>query len=88
VPLDCSGAVSRLFGVSPRVSGQFESFGQAGRGKNVTIYANGHHVLVEIAGRFWGTSGTNPGGGAGWIPRNAISPNYLKDFTVRHPVGM
>lgn len=88
VPLDCSGAVSRLLGVNPRVSGQFETFGKPGRGKSVTIYANEGHVLMEINGRFWGTSATNPGGGAGWIPRSAISPGYLKRFTARHPAGM
>jgi hypothetical protein len=88
VPVDCSGAVSRLLGVNPRVSGQFESFGQAGRGQHVTIYANAKHVLMEINGHFWGTSGTNPGGGAGWIPRSAISAQYLKNFTARHPAGL
>jgi hypothetical protein len=54
----------------------------------VTIYANAKHVLMEINGHFWGTSATNPGGGAGWIPRSAISPQYLRNFTARHPAGM
>jgi len=39
---------------------------------------------MEINGHFFGTSQTNPGGGAGWIPRGAISPQYLKGFTARH----
>jgi hypothetical protein len=88
VPLDCSGAVSRLLNVSPRVSGDFTKFGQPGRGRALTIYANGTHVLMEIKGHFWGTSASNPGGGAGWIPRSAISPQYLQGFTARHPAGM
>lgn len=88
VPLDCSGAVARALGVDPRVSGQFAKWGQSGKGKFVTIYANNEHVLMEINGRFWGTSASNPGGGAGWIPRSAISPAYLKRFAVRHPPGM
>lgn len=88
MPLDCSGAVSRILGVDPRVSGQFEGWGQAGRGKHVTIYANATHVLMEIDGHFFGTSGSNPGGGAGWIPSSAISPGYLSKFTARHPVGL
>lgn len=87
-PLDCSGAVSRVLGINPRVSGQFETFGETGRGDHVTIYANSKHVLMEVDGHFWGTSPTNPGGGAGWIPRSAISPGYLKNFTARHPRGM
>jgi len=87
VPVDCSGAVSSVLGVDPRVSEQFAKFGKPGRapsGKGVTIYASGTHVLMEINGHFFGTSKTNPGGGAGWIPRAAISPAYLKGFTARH----
>jgi hypothetical protein len=83
VPLDCSGAVSEVLGVTPRVAAQF-------KGKHVTIWAarDGHHVLLEINGHFWGTSGTNPGGGAGWIPRAAISSQYLSGFVARHPPGL
>lgn len=85
-PLDCSSAVSKVLGIDPRVSGDFERFGSPGRaGKGgVTIYANKGHVLMEIDGRFWGTSGSNPGGGAGWIDKSQISPQYLKGFTARH----
>ena len=87
-PWDCSGAVSAVLGVDPRVSGQFARWGAPGRGKQVTIYANDEHVLMEINGRFFGTSKTNPGGGAGWIPRSAISKQYLARFTARHPQGL
>ena len=86
-PLDCSGAVSAVLGINPRVAAQFKTFGSPGRargGRGVTIYAKDSHVLMEIDGRFWGTSRANPGGGAGWIPRNQISSDYLKGFTVRH----
>ena len=82
-PLDCSGAVSRVLGIDPRVSGQFESWGKPGRGR-VTVYANKTHVLMEINGHFFGTSASNPGGGAGWIPRRLISKEYLRGFTARH----
>jgi hypothetical protein len=87
-PLDCSGAVSRALGIDPRVASQFEKWGGAGPGKHVSIYAKDTHVLMEINGHFWGTSGSNPGGGAGWIPRSALPDSYLKQFTVRHPKGM
>lgn len=85
-PLDCSGAVSAVLGINPKVSGQFTTWGKAGDGgsKGVTIYANGHHVLMKINGHFFGTSRTNPGGGAGWIKQKDISPEYLKGFTARH----
>jgi hypothetical protein len=88
IGLDCSGAVSAVLGIDPRVSGDFEKWGQGGEGRNVTVYANGHHVLMKINGHFFGTSSTNPGGGAGWIPQKAIPKGYLKDFTARHPRGM
>lgn len=86
-PLDCSGAVSAVLGINPRVSGDLARWGRPGRGKRVTIYANGTHTFMEIDGHFFGTSASNPGGGAGWIPRSQISPEYLRGFTARHPVG-
>jgi hypothetical protein len=86
VPLDCSGAVSKVLGIDPRVSGQFTKWGRPGDGgnKGVTVYANDHHVFMKINGHFFGTSGSNPGGGAGWIPASQMTPQYLKGFTVRH----
>lgn len=87
-PLDCSGAVSRVLGLDPRVASQFEGWGKAGPGKHVTIYANDDHVLLKINGHFWGTSHENPGGGAGWIAAGYISKEYLSHFTVRHPPGL
>src|SRR5205823_5815289 len=33
----------------------------------VTIYANASHVYMSINGHYFGTSGSNPGGGAGWF---------------------
>lgn len=86
-PLDCSGAVSAVIGINPRVSGDFQKWGRPGRapgGRGITIYSNPTHVLMEIDGHFWGTSKSNPGGGAGWIPRSQISPAYLAGFTARH----
>lgn len=88
VPLDCSGAVSQVLGIDPRVAADYMSWGKPGKGQNVTIYANQGHVLMEINGHFWGTSRANPGGGAGWIPRSAIPDSYLKNFVARHPQGM
>ena len=85
-PLDCSGAVSAVLGINPRVSGQFTKWGKPGDGGNrgVTIYANATHVLMKINGRYWGTSASNPGGGAGWIPASQIGADYLRGFTARH----
>lgn len=84
--VDCSGYVSQILDVAPRVSGQFARFGKPGAGKRVTLYANDGHVLIEISGRFFATSKSNPGGGAGEIARPSAS--YLARFTKRHPEGM
>ena len=85
VPVDCSGAVSSVLGISPRVSGDMGSAPGAkpGRGK-VNVYYNGTHTFMEVNGHFFGTSASNPGGGAGWIPRSKISSQYLKNFKVVH----
>jgi len=82
-PYDCSGAVSAVLHaggllVSPEVSGQMMSIGQPGGGP-VTLYANPDHVYMSLNGRFFGTSGANKGGGAGWFA-GAARPG----FVVRH----
>jgi peptidoglycan hydrolase-like protein with peptidoglycan-binding domain len=82
-PYDCSGAVSAVLHSAgllkaPMVSGDFTHWGARGPGA-VTIYANAGHVYMSINGRFFGTSSSNPGGGAGWFngaPRAG--------FTVMH----
>ncbi|HEV2734538.1 MAG TPA: hypothetical protein VGV85_06845 [Longimicrobiaceae bacterium] len=79
-PYDCSGAVSavlRAAGLlrSPLVSGDFMRWGARGRGL-VTIYANASHVYMSIKGRFFGTSRSNPGGGAGWF-RGGPRPGFV-----------
>jgi hypothetical protein len=90
-PLDCSGAVSAVLGIDPRVSGDFERFGTAGKTtakSGINIYANDDHVIMSIVvngrERFFGTSRSNPGGGAGWIPASQLNSGYLSRFTVRH----
>ncbi len=89
-PVDCSGYVSAVLGLdTPQVSGNLASWGQPGKGKWVSVYANDGHVLMSIRDpktkkvRWFGTSKSNPGGGAGEIsPPDA---GYLSRFAVRHP---
>src|SRR4051812_13892113 len=78
-PYDCSGAVSAVLHAAglisrPMVSGDFMHWGAPGRGA-VTIYANASHVYMSINGRFFGTSYSNPGGGAGWF-RGGARPGF------------
>lgn len=89
--LDCSGAVSKVLGIDPRVSGAFGSWGKGGlrkKGDGVNIYYNGGHVLMGIVRngkeRLWGTSKSNPRGGAGWIDKADIGGAYLNRFKTRH----
>jgi hypothetical protein len=86
---DCSGSVSyALHGgkllEAPLVSGSFMTWGEAGPGKWITIYANKEHVYMEVAGLRWDTGGDAPGvTGPRWHPE----PFLAKGFVVRHPVG-
>jgi cell wall-associated NlpC family hydrolase len=60
---DCSGAVSYMLHggrmlKSPMTSGSLaSSWGRRGKGKWLTVYANGGHTYAVIAGLRWDTSG-------------------------------
>ena len=83
---DCSGAVSFAlngggFLSSPLDSTGLSTWGDAGAGRWITVYANAGHVWVLIAGLAFDTSG-----GAG--PRWHESPVYTSSgFILRHPPG-
>lgn len=87
---DCSGSVSyALHGggllSSPMVSGSFESYGAAGAGRWITIWANGGHVYMQVAGLYFDTGAqSSSNGNDRWSTRRA-SPS--SGFVVRHPTG-
>jgi hypothetical protein len=88
---DCSGSWSRIlhdagFGNPPMTSTEFMSWGEPGPGTHITIYADGVHIYGTINGRVFGTSGMNPGGGAGWF-KPGHNP-YRHFAAVRHPPGL
>ena len=101
---DCSGATSYVLykagrlGASPLVSGQFESYGQPGPGRWITIYANNGHVFIEVAGIVLNTAWyapvqpTTPSSGPRWQPASTIAAQIAGDayggFTERHPPGL
>jgi peptidoglycan hydrolase-like protein with peptidoglycan-binding domain len=83
---DCSGSVSyALHGAglldSPLPSGNFETWGDAGPGQWVTIYANGGHMYMVVAGLRFDTSGAKPS-------RWQTAMRSSKGFVVRHPAGL
>ena len=87
---DCSGAVSyALHGgkllTSPLTSGSFETFGEAGPGRWISIYANASHAYMVVAGLRFDTAGDTSGTGPRWHPTAAAAATGR--YVVRHPVG-
>jgi cell wall-associated NlpC family hydrolase len=87
---DCSGAVSyALHGArlltSPLTSGSFETWGEAGPGRWITIYANAAHAYMVVAGLRFDTAGDTSGTGPRWHPTTTAAAGGR--FVVRHPIG-
>ena len=87
---DCSGAVSfALHGgnliSSPMPSGSLQSWGSAGRGRWITVYANGGHAYAVIAGLRWDTAGNTSGTGPRW--HKSLRAAATGPFVARHPEG-
>jgi cell wall-associated NlpC family hydrolase len=86
---DCSGSVSYALRAghllkAPLTSGALASYGKAGPGKWITIYANGGHVYMYVAGLRYDTSGRSGPRGSRW--QTGVRSNA--GFTVRHPPGL
>jgi cell wall-associated NlpC family hydrolase len=87
---DCSGAVSyALHGgnllTSPLTSGSFETFGEAGAGRWITIYANASHAYMVVAGLRFDTAGDVDESGPRWHPTVAAAATGR--YVARHPIG-
>jgi cell wall-associated NlpC family hydrolase len=87
---DCSGAVSyALHGgrmlTTPLTSGSLETFGEAGPGRWITIYANAQHAYMVVAGRRFDTAGDTSGTGPRWHP--TVTAAASGSYVARHPVG-
>ncbi len=83
---DCSGAVSFAlngggFLSSPLDSTGLETWGEAGPGQWITVYANAEHAWMIIAGLAFDTVG---GPGPRWHSSPVDSP---EGFIARHPSG-
>jgi hypothetical protein len=92
---DCSSSVEHLLygggllaASYDAASGTLESFGSAGVGRWVTLYASADHVFMYVAGLRWDTwNAAGPGDGSsgiGWHPLIRISAG----FVARHPTGL
>jgi peptidoglycan hydrolase-like protein with peptidoglycan-binding domain len=95
---DCSGSVSyALHGggllSTPEDSTQFETYGDPGPGRWITIYADPSHAFLVVAGRAFNTAAYGgPNIPAGTGPRWRYDPlGNLADgghYVVRHPPGL
>jgi hypothetical protein len=85
---DCSGSVSyALRGgnllSSPKTSGSLASWGKAGHGKWITVYANSGHVWMKFRGGIkFDTSGASP---SRW---QKVGNTSSSGYTIRHPKGL
>ena len=68
---------------NPLDSGELMSYGAAGRGRWVTVYASPGHAYMVIRGRRYDTTGRSPTGSR-WQPRGRSSAGYV----ARHPPGL
>jgi hypothetical protein len=87
---DCSGSVSfALHGAglisTPMPSGSLESWGAPGKGRWITVYANGGHAYAVIAGLRWDTAGDTSGTGPRW--HKSLRAAASGPFVARHPAG-
>ena len=85
---DCSGSVSFALAAAgllsgPLASGPLMSWGEAGKGKWVTIWANDGHVFLEVAGIRFDTSAQRVTGSR-WINEGRSTAG----FVPRHPAGL
>ena len=86
---DCSGAMSyALHGAGlldrPLTSGDFMSWGEAGKGTWITVYSHSGHGFLVIAGLRFDTGYNNAGKG----PRWSEDMRPAGEYTIRHPSGL
>jgi peptidoglycan hydrolase CwlO-like protein len=84
---DCSGSVSYALAAaglvsSPMASGPFMSWGEAGPGRWITVYANYGHAYMVVAG--WRFDTSNLRGGTRWSREMRSNAG----FVARHPPGL
>lgn len=90
---DCSGAISHALRggkmlKEPLDSGGFTKWGKKGEGEWITVYANGGHAYVVIAGLRFDTSSAGASGGNQDGPRWWKEKASTKGFEARHPADL
>jgi peptidoglycan hydrolase-like protein with peptidoglycan-binding domain len=89
---DCSGSTSyalhavRGMLTSPLDSTGFETWGSAGAGQWVTLWANGGHVYMQVAGLWFDTAAqSSANGNDRWSTTRVDQP---QGYIERHPTGL
>lgn len=85
---DCSASISFAFAAAgmisaPMVSGDLAQWGDPGPGRWITVYANGGHTFMFVAGLRFDTGGLSASGS-----RWQASTRGTAGFAVRHPPGL
>ena len=88
---DCSGSISFAFAAAgllqaTMTSGELMSWGSAGPGKWITVFANNGHTFMYVAGLRFDTV-ARAETGSRWSNRPADESN-LSTFVARHPQGL
>jgi hypothetical protein len=85
---DCSGSVSYALAAggllsAPLVSGELANWGDPGRGRWITIYANAGHTFMSVNGVWFDTAGRSGPYASRWL----VATPPLAGYSVRHPPG-
>jgi len=85
---DCSASISFAFAAAglisaPMVSGQLAQWGEPGPGRWITVFANGGHTFMFVAGLRFDTGGLSATGS-----RWQATTRPTAGFAERHPVGL
>ena len=86
---DCSGAASYVLRAAgrldrPTTSKALRTYGRAGEGKWISIFARRDHVFLVIAGVRFDTGWTNGPRGPQWSTRSRPAGGSV----IRHPAGL
>lgn len=86
---DCSGSVSYALAAggllsAPETSGELESWGAAGPGRYITVYASAGHTYMYVDGIMYNTAGRSGTYASRW----QVSPTDNTGYVARHWPGL
>ena len=90
---DCSGATSHVLRATGKLqgvlcSGDFQSYGEAGPGRWISIYTRKGHVFLVLAGLRYDTGWSGRATGRDEGPHWTTLSRPAKGCQVRHPPGL